>query len=311
MRRSRGGTGPAAPDPGALTGSLRFDFRGGSWDLNRSFRLVGILNVTPDSFHDGGRYASVDRALEQAERMAAEGADAIDVGGQSTRPGAAPLGPEPEWERVGPVLSALSGRVAVPLSVDTFHGEVGRRALDLGVAMVNDVSGLGHDPALADHVARSGAGLVLMHALGVPDRIHEARTYDDVGAAVAEFLAGGLARAVARGVPETNVALDPGIGFSKRGEQNLAALRAIPRLTALGRPLYIGVSRKSFLGAVSGPSPGERLAASLGATVAAWLLGGRIFRTHDVRETREALAAAGSVLGPASPAPAEPLEKRS
>lgn len=310
MRRSPGGTGPAAPVPGALTAPLRFGFRGGSWDLAGGFRLVGILNVTPDSFHDGGRYASADRALAHAERMVAEGADAIDVGGQSTRPGATPLTPEEEWERVEAVLRALPDRVGVPLSIDTFHGEVARRALDLGVAIVNDVSGLGYDPAVADHVARAGAGLVIMHALGVPGRIHEAREYEDVGAAVAEFLAAQLRRAASRGVPETSVAFDPGVGFSKRADQSLAVLRAIPRLTALGRPLYIGVSRKSFLGALSGPSPEGRLAASLGATVAAWLLGGRIFRVHDVRETREALTTAGSILDRAPVAPAEPLESR-
>lgn len=302
--------GPAAQAPGALIAPLRFDFRGGSWDLSRGFRLVGILNVTPDSFYDGGRYASADLALRRAERMVAEGADAIDVGGQSTRPGGAPLSPEAEWERVEPVLRALGGRAGVPLSIDTYHGEVARRALDLGVAMVNDVSGLTHDPGLADHVARHAAGLVLMHARGVPDGIHEARRYDDVGAEVEVFLAARLRLAGTRGVPETNVALDPGIGFSKRAEQSLEALRAIPRLTRLGRPLYIGISRKSFLAAPSGPPPEGRLAASLGATVAAWLLGGRIFRVHDVRETRDALGAAGSILDPASGAPATPLESR-
>lgn len=311
MRRSPGGLGPAAPAKGELTAPSRFEFRGGSWDLARGFRLVGILNVTPDSFYDGGRYASADRALERGERLAAEGADAIDVGGQSTRPGATPLSPDEEWRRVEPVLRALAGRVAVPLSIDTFHGEVARRALDLGAGIVNDVSALSHDPTLADHVAREGAGLVLMHSLGAPDRIHEPRRYEDVPGEVATFLAAQMRVAVARGVPEARIALDPGIGFSKRADQSLSALRAIPRLTALGRPLYIGVSRKSFLGTLSGQPAEGRLAASLGATVAAWALGGRIFRVHDVRETRDALAAAESILGPAPAAHAVPLESRS
>jgi dihydropteroate synthase len=307
----RRGPAPAAPDPGALTGGLRFDFRGGSWDLARGSRLVGILNVTPDSFYDGGRYVVPERALERAERMAAEGADAIDVGGQSTRPGATPLSPEEEWSRVEPVLTALAGRAAVPLSIDTYHSEVARRALLLGVSIVNDVSGLSHDPALADHVAREGAGLVLMHALGVPDRIHEARRYADVAGEVAEFLAAQVRVAVSRGVREESIAVDPGIGFSKRADQSLETLRSIPRLTRIGRPLYIGVSRKSFLGARSGEPPEGRLAASLGATVAAWFLGGRIFRVHDVRETREALRAAESILGAAPDPPAGSLESRS
>ncbi|HEY7727187.1 MAG TPA: dihydropteroate synthase [Candidatus Eisenbacteria bacterium] len=300
----------AAPILAGPIGPLYFRFRGGSWELSRSVRLVGILNVTPDSFYDGGRYGSPDRALERAERMVEEGADAIDVGGQSTRPGARSLGPDEEWRRVEPVLSALSGRVGVPLSIDTYHGEVARRALDLGAAMVNDVSGLCHDPTIADHAARAGAGLVLMHALGVPDRIHETRPYEDVGAAVAEFLAGQLRLAAARGVSEEHVALDPGVGFSKQAEQSVAALRAIPRLTRMGRPLYIGVSRKSFLNVLTGQPAEGRLAGSLGAVVASWYLGGRIFRVHDVRETRDALRAAGSILDPASSAPAEPVESR-
>jgi dihydropteroate synthase len=310
VRQSPGGVDPAAPRPDALTGSvrppstfqpldpLRFEFRGGSWELAARPRVVGILNVTPDSFYDGGRYASADRALERAERMVEEGADGIDVGGQSTRPGAAVLGVEDEWRRVEPALRALAGRIALPLSIDTYHGEVARRAIELGVAVVNDISGLAHDPAIADHAARAGAGLVLMHALGVPGRIHEGRAYPHVGAAVLAFLAAQLDVATARGVPRACVALDPGIGFSKQPEQSVAALRAIPLLTSLGRPLYIGVSRKSFLGALTGQPPEGRLAGSLGATAAAYALGGRIFRTHDVRETRDALRAAEALLGP-------------
>ena len=288
------------PNPGGigLSGPLRFEYRGGSWELSAAPRVVGILNVTPDSFHDGGRYASADRALERAERMVAEGADGIDVGGQSTRPGAAVLGVEDEWRRVEPALRLLAGRIPVPLSIDTFHGEVARRALDLGVAVVNDISALAHDPSIADHAARAGAGLVLMHALGVPDRIHERRAYPDLGAQVRGFLAAQLDVAAARGVPRTCVALDPGVGFSKQPEQSISALRAIPLLTSLGRPLYIGVSRKSFLGALTGQPTEGRLAASLGATAAAYALGGRIFRTHDVRETRDALRAAEALLAP-------------
>ncbi len=283
---------------------MRFTFRGGSWNLAERAYVVGILNVTPDSFYDGGRYASADHAVERAERMVEEGADGIDVGGESTRPGAAALDPAEEWRRLEPALRALAGgRLPVPVSVDTCRGETARRALDLGAAVVNDITGLAHDPSIAAHAAGAGAGLVLMHSLGGPGRLHEPRRYEDLAAEIREFLGAQLRLAVSLGVPEERIALDPGIGFSKRAAQSVEALRAIPQLTALGRPLYIGVSRKSFLGALTGQPVEARLAAGLGATVAAYALGARIFRTHDVRETRDALRAAEAAIGP-GPLPA-------
>lgn len=278
-----------------------FSYRTGTWDFGAEprARLVGILNVTPDSFYDGGRWSDPDRALEQALRLVEEGADALDVGGQSTRPGlGAPVGPDEEWRRIAPVLERLAGRVSIPLSVDTYHADVARRALDAGVSMVNDVSGLTADPALAGVVAASRAGLVLMHALGAPDALHAPREYADLGAEVEAFLAARMAAASEAGIPAERIALDPGIGFSKRAEQSLEALRALPRLTALGRPLYIGVSRKSFLGSLTGRPVEERLHASLGATIAAVALGARIVRTHDVGATRDAIRAAEAVLHP-------------
>lgn len=276
----------------------------GSWDLSERPRVVGILNVTPDSFYDGGRYADPAIAIARAEAMVAEGADAIDVGAQSTRPGSgAALSVDEEWDRLNPVLPELARRLRVPVSVDTYREEVARRALEEGAAMVNDVTGLTAEPAIADHVARAGAALVLMHALGAPDRMHEAREYDDPARDVRDFLATRLRFAIDRGVPERRIALDPGIGFSKRAEQSVAALRGLPLLTALGRPVYIGLSRKSFLGHLTGRPADERLAAGLGAVVAAVALGARIVRTHDVRETVDALAAATAILSP-EPAPA-------
>ena len=274
-----------------------FSHRLGSWDLTQRARVVGILNVTPDSFSDGGQFLSPERAIAHAERMAEAGADAIDVGGQSTRPGSTePVGPDGEWARIGPVLGALAGRIGIPLSVDTYWGEVARRALDQGAAMVNDVSGLRVDGAIADHVARAGAGLVLMHSIGAPRELHASREYRDVTAEVRDFLDAQLREAESRGVQREQVALDPGIGFSKRAEQSIAALRGLPLLTALGRPLYIGVSRKSFLREWGGTAVEDRLAAGLGASVAAYGLGARIFRTHDVRETRDALRSAEALL---------------
>lgn len=276
-----------------------FDYRGGSWNLSERVRVVGILNVTPDSFYDGGRYMAPEAAIARAEAMVAEGADAVDLGAESTRPGAgAPLTAEEEWLRLEPVVAALVARLPVPLSIDTFHAETARRALDQGVAIVNDVSGLTHEPAIADHVARAGAGLVLMHAEGGPGRFHEPREYGDVADEVAEFLSRQMRVAVERGVPERRIALDPGIGFSKRAEQSIAALRGLPRLTRLGRPVYIGVSRKSFLGALTGRAVEARLAAGLGVTIAAIALGARIVRTHDVRETADAIRAAEALLHP-------------
>lgn len=285
-----------------------FAFRGGTWTFDDSLpraRVVGILNVTPDSFYDGGLHADPDRAVEHGLALAAEGADGIDIGAQSTRPGpaAAAVGPEEEWRRLEPVIAPLVERLAakatpIPISVDTYHASVARRALQAGAAMVNDVSGLTADPEMAGVVAEAGAGLVLMHALGAPDAMHAPREYRDLPAEVHDFLAARMAEAVAAGVPAERIALDPGIGFSKRPDQSLEALRALPLLTGLGRPLYIGVSRKSFLARLTGRPVEERLAASLGATIAAVALGAEIVRTHDVAATRDALRAAEAVLHP-------------
>jgi dihydropteroate synthase len=289
-----------AATPAWPAGPLRFTHRLGSWDLSDGPRIVGILNVTPDSFSDGGRYLDPEAALARAFAMAEEGADAIDVGGQSTRPRAeAPIPADEEWGRIAPVLRLLIARLpSLPVSVDTFRVEVARRALDAGAAMVNDVSGLGVDPGIADAAAATGAGLVLMHSVGSPDRFHDRRTYEDVGSEVRDHLAARLEQAVRAGVARDRIALDPGVGFSKRADQSVEALRGLPLLTALGRPLYIGVSRKSFLGALTGEPVDRRTAAGVGATVAAFALGGRIFRTHDVRETRDALRVARAILDP-------------
>jgi dihydropteroate synthase len=245
--------------------------------------------------------------------MAAEGADAVDVGAQSTRPGAGPaVGVEEEWERLRPALAGLV-RLAIPISVDTYRAEVARRALDAGAGMVNDVTGLTAEPELARHVARAGAALVLMHALGAPDRMHEPVEYEngDVVESVRSFLEKQTRTAIQAGVAEERIALDPGIGFSKRAPQSLEVLRGLRRLTSLGRPLYIGVSRKSFLAHATGRPVEERLAAGLGATIAAIALGARIVRTHDVRATVDAVRTAEAILNPSPPegAPMPSLSK--
>jgi len=282
---------------------LIFAHRFGRWDLTRTPRVVGILNVTPDSFSDGGRFVEPKDAARHAERMIEEGADAIDIGGQSTRPGGGePVGAEEEWTRIGPTLTALRGRLGqaggVPLSVDTYRAEVARRALAEGAAMINDVTSLAYEPGLANVAAEAGAGLVLMHSRGGPASFHdpEVKEYDDIVGEVRWELYMAMRRALLRGVPEEAIALDPGVGFSKRPVHSVGVLRGLPRLTDLGRPLYIGVSRKSFLGALTDEPVDERLAAGLGATVAAYALGARIFRTHDVQATRDALTLAEALL---------------
>jgi dihydropteroate synthase len=284
-----------------------FVHRTGSWDLRERARVAGILNVTPDSFYDGGRHADPERALARAEAMAAEGADAIDVGAQSTRPGAgAPIGAAEEWARLEPVLPGLV-RLGLPVSVDTWRADVARRALDAGVAIVNDVTGLTAEPGLAGVVAASSAGIVLMHSLGAPERMHDPVAYDDEVEDVRRFLERQMRAAMEAGIAAERIALDPGIGFSKRAPQSLHVLQGLPRLTSLGRPLYIGVSRKSFLERATGRAvPVEaRLAAGLGATVAALALGARIVRTHDVRETLDAIRTAEAILNPVAARPAE------
>ena len=299
---------PVRPDPDAPrikispqrvpTEPLTFVHRTGVWDLSDRPRVVGILNLTPDSFYDGGRFESVDSAIARAEAMASEGADAIDVGGQSTRPGSAPVGSGEEWNRVEPALRSIVSRIPLPVSIDTYHPEVARRALECGAAIVNDVSGLGVAPTVADEAARAGAGLVLMHSLGAPAALHARRDYSDVAADVRAFLAERIQLAESRGVPRERIAIDPGIGFSKRAEQSIDALRGIPGLKSLGRPVYVGLSRKSFLGTLTDSPLEGRLAAGLGAAVAAYALGARIFRTHDVRETVAALRLAETLLNP-------------
>jgi dihydropteroate synthase len=253
---------------------------------------MGIVNVTPDSFSDGGRHLDPEVAAAAARRMADEGAAIVDVGGESTRPGSAGVSADEELARVVPVLERLEG---VVVSIDTAKPEVARRALALGAELVNDVTALG-DPAMGETVAEAGAYLCLMHMQGEPRTMQLDPRYDDVASEVTAFLEARLARAVAAGVPEEHVCLDPGIGFGKTPEQNFELIRRLDVLTALGRPVLVGLSRKSSLGKLFDPDARTgTLAASLGAAVAAYERGASIFRVHDVREHVEALAAAGAI----------------
>jgi dihydropteroate synthase len=256
--------------------------------------VMGVVNVTPDSFSDGGLFVEPSAAVEHARRLVAEGAALVDVGGESTRPGAPPVSADEELARVVPVLEGLVG---LPVSIDTSKAVVARRALDLGAELVNDVTALRGDPALVEAVADADAYVCLMHMQGSPRTMQVAPQYDDVVGDVLAFLEKRLAFAVESGVLEERICVDPGIGFGKTPDQNLELLRRLDELRALGRPVLVGVSRKSTLGKVLGDAGATTgsLSASLGAAVAAYLRGAAMIRAHDVRETVEALAVAAAV----------------
>ena len=257
--------------------------------------IVGVLNVTPDSFSDGGRFLDPEAGVEHALRLAAEGADLIDIGGESTRPGAPEVSEEEELGRVIPVLERLAAaRFPVPISVDTSRGAVARAALSLGASMVNDVRALA-DPELARVVAQAGAAVVLMHLRGTPRDMRDRAVYGDVVSEVRSELSGAMARAVRAGVREDRIVLDPGIGFAKTAEQSIELLARLPDLAVLGRPLLVGPSRKSFIGAITGAPAEERLAGTLAAVTAAVLGGATFIRVHDVAAARQAARVAAAL----------------
>jgi len=244
--------------------------------------IMGIVNVTPDSFSDGGLFATRERALAQAQKLVSEGADIVDVGAESTRPGHRPLTAEEEWARLAPLLAALVAEAGGPVSIDTYKAETARRALGLGVCLVNDVWGLQRDPLMAQTIADAGAAVVIMHNRETTD------PEVDIVADIKRFFARSLEIARRAGVPERHILLDPGIGFGKSREQNYEALRAIPELLALGFPLLVGVSRKSlFKGLGDGVAEG-RLVGTLAANLLAAQGGAQVFRVHDAAEHRAA-----------------------
>jgi dihydropteroate synthase len=255
---------------------------------------MGVLNVTPDSFSDGGRFLSPSAAIAHGRRLVEEGAALVDVGGESTRPGAEPVSVEEELARVVPVLEGLAD---LPLSIDTSKAEVARAALELGAELVNDVTALRADPDLAGVVAERGGYVCLMHMQGEPRTMQLAPRYEDVVSEVKAFLEERAAFAVREGIPEERICVDPGIGFGKTPDHNLELLRRLDEIVALGFPVLVGASRKSTLGKVLGdPSATQGTTpASLGAAVAAFDRGAWMIRAHDVRETVEALAVAAAV----------------
>ena len=258
-------------------------------------RVMGIVNVTPDSFSDGGRFLDPERAIAHGRRLVAQGADILDIGGESTRPGAQAVSAEDELGRVEPVVAGLAG--TAPVSIDTSKALVAAAALDRGAEIVNDVTALRADPDLAGLCAERGCTVVLMHMLGSPRTMQDDPRYEDVVDEVRRFLAGRVEAAVSAGVAEERIWVDPGIGFGKTVEHNLELLRRLGEIATLGRPVVIGSSRKRFLGEITGRELGERLGGTIASNVLALAAGADVFRVHDVAEAREALDAAEAILG--------------
>jgi len=258
-------------------------------------RLMGIVNVTPDSFSDGGLYLDAEAAIARGLELAAEGADVLDVGGESTRPGAEPVDAAEERRRTEPVVAALAG-AGHTVSIDTSKASVAEAALGAGATIVNDVTALRADPDLAGLCAKRECELVLMHMLGSPRTMQDDPRYDDVVSDVKAFLAERIAHAVAAGVGEERIWIDPGIGFGKTLEHNLELLRRLGELRDLGRPLVVGASRKRFIGAITGREADERIGGTVASNVLAFLAGADAFRVHDVAEVSQALAVAEAIL---------------
>lgn len=258
--------------------------------------IMGVVNVTPDSFSDGGRFLAAEDALTQALALVREGAAIVDIGGESTRPGSEPVPAAEELERVLPVIEALADRVGVPISVDTTKAEVARRALAAGASLINDVSALRSDAGMLEVVAEAGCPVCLMHMKGQPKTMQDEPRYDSVVDEVLRFLEERMAFALANGLREDQIMVDPGIGFGKTVEHNLALLRDLHRFTVLGRPVVLGASRKRFLGAILGAEPGERIIGTVVTTVVGLLAGAHVFRVHDVKPNFEALRVAQAVL---------------
>ena len=263
-------------------------------------KLMGIVNVTPDSFSDGGEFLDAEAAIAHGRELAAAGADVLDVGGESTRPGAEAVGAEDELGRVGPVVEALAGSEGpgVPVSIDTSKRAVAEAALDGGAAIVNDVTALRADPELAGLCADRGCGVVLMHMLGDPRTMQEDPRYDDVVDDIKAFLTERIEFATAEGIDEGRIWVDPGIGFGKTVEHNLELHRRLGELRELGRPIVFGSSRKSFIGKLTGAPVDERLGGTIASNVMAYANGADVLRVHDVGPIREAITVAEAILDP-------------
>jgi len=281
-----------------LTQSREFKLKLGGNSLNLSSRthLMGVLNVTPDSFSDGGRFFKPERAIKQALLMAKEGADIIDVGGESTRPGADEVSAEEESRRVLPVIDELAKKVDLPVSIDTYKSEVARRALDAGAAMINDISALRFDPRMGKVAKDYDVPVVLMHIKGTPKNMQKNPSYANVIEEISDYLKESVEMAKEAGIDEDKIIIDPGIGFGKRVKDNLEIVKNLRELASLGKPILIGLSRKSFIGKILDLSLEDRLEGSLAALVVAITNGANILRVHDVKHSRRAARIADAIL---------------
>ncbi|ACH39646.1 dihydropteroate synthase [Citrifermentans bemidjiense Bem] len=273
-----------------------------TWQLSRRALslerplIMGILNVTPDSFSDGGRFFSLDAAIERAQEMEREGADIIDIGGESTRPNAPAVGAAQELDRVVPVIEALSHRIQLPISIDTYKAEVARAACAAGAEIVNDVTGLMFDPDMARVTAEADAGVVVMHTRGMPDTMQAETGYDDLMAEVKRYLEQSVALAREAGIADGRIVVDPGLGFGKSVQGNLELIKRLAEFRELGFPILVGPSRKSFVGAVTGRGGGERIFGTAVAVAMSVAHGASIIRVHDVAAMKDVAVMARALM---------------
>lgn len=272
--------------------------RGGALRLAERVHLMGILNVTPDSFSDGGRYMNPDDAVAHALRMVEEGADVLDIGAESSKPGAVPIDEKEERRRLIPIVQAVCRRVSVPVSIDTTKASIAEQALDVGAAMINDISALRFDARMGAVVAKSGAGLVLMHMQGTPQTMQHDAEYADVVEEVRRFLNARLDAAKEAGISPDRILLDPGVGFGKNCRHNLTLLNRLDTFAALGRPLVVGVSRKAFIGKILDRPIDGRLMGTAGAVAVAVMKGARVVRIHDVAPIRDVVRMIEAIQNP-------------
>ncbi len=275
--------------------SLRFNCRGYSIDLSKKTCIMGILNITPDSFSDGGLFFGIDAALSRAMKIADEGADIIDIGGESTRPGSCAVSAEEELSRIIPAIKKIRHKIKIPISVDTYKPEVAEVALEEGASIVNDITGL-KDERMAKIVKKFNAGVIIMHIRGTPATIQKSPRYKDLLGEIIKRLKRGIGCARSAGIKRSSIVIDPGIGFGKTVSHNLAILRNLDKLRKLGFPVLIGASRKSFIGKILCADAGERLYGSLGVAALAIAGGASILRAHDVKETVQVARACDAIL---------------
>jgi dihydropteroate synthase len=279
----------------AEDGDFKLHVGGYTYDLRDETLIMGVINVTPDSFSDGGRFFSHEDAVKMAGEMAEAGAHIIDIGGESTRPGSEPVSLEEELGRVIPVIETIQKKIKIPISIDTYKAEVAEKAVGAGASMINDISGLRFDPKMAPLAAKLGVPVVLMHIKGTPRNMQKDPTYEDLVPEIIDYLEGSMGIAIRAGIDPEKIIVDPGIGFGKTWDDNLKIIRRIRDFYVIGRPILVGASRKAFIGGVTKKEVDFRLWGSIGAAVSASAYGAHMVRVHDVEKTRDALLVVDAV----------------